>query len=94
MTVVQRQISRTWQQYTIMHLDRRIASIRSNGTCTIYAASFMPYNLILEPPKDINARVNNLDHFYYWCTSRVLTPDRTYAKGILNSIGARQAATD
>ena len=44
MTDVQQQVSRTWQQYTIMHLNRRVASIRSDGTCTIYAASFMPYN--------------------------------------------------
>ena len=94
MTDIQRQISRTWQQYTIMHLDRRVASIRSDGTCTIYAASFMPYNLYLEQAKDIADRVNNLNNFYYWCASRVLPPDRKYAKEILNSIGANQATTD
>ena len=94
MTDIQRQISRTWQQYTIMHLDRRVASIRSDGTCTIYAASFMPYNLYLEQAKDIADRVNNLNNFYYWCASRVLPPERKYAKEILNSIGANQATTD
>ena len=94
MTDVQQQVSRTWQQYTIMHLNRRVASIRSDGTCTIYAASFMPYNLYLEQTQDMDARVNNLNNFYYWCASRVLTLDRKYAKEILNSIGAKQATTD
>ncbi|MBQ6529136.1 MAG: hypothetical protein IJI38_11480 [Clostridia bacterium] len=84
----------SWRQYTIMHLDRRVASIRSDGTCTIYAASFMPYNLYIEQSKDLDVRVNNLNNFYFWCASRVLTLDRKYAKEILNSIGARQAATD
>ena len=94
MTDVQHQVSRTWQQYTIMHLNRRVASIRNDGTCTIYAASFMPYNLYLEQTKEMDARVNNLNNFYYWCASRVLTLDRKYAKEILNSIGAKQATTD
>ena len=82
MTDVQQQVSRTWQQYTIMHLNRRVASIRSDGTCTIYAASFMPYNLYLDQTKDMDARVNNLNNFYYWCASRVLTLDRKYTKEI------------
>ena len=94
MTDIQRPVSHAWQQYTIMHLDRRVASIRSNGSCTIYAASFMPYNLYMEQSKDMDARVNNLNNFYFWCASRVLTLDRKYAKEILSSIGARQAATD
>ena len=94
MTDLQCQTSRTWQQYTIMHLDRRVASIRSDGTCTIYAASYMPYNLYLEQAKDMDDRLNNLNNFYYWCASRVLTLDRKYAKEILNSIGAKQATTD
>ena len=37
---------------------------------------------------------NNLDNFYHWCASRVLSLDRKYAKEILNSIGAVQAVTD
>ena len=94
MTDVQHQIHRAWRQYTIMHLDRRVASIHSDGMCVIYAASFMPYNLYLEQSEDMDARVNNLNNFYYWCASRVLTLDRKYAKEILNSIGAKQAVTD
>ena len=83
-----------WKQYTLMHLSRRVASIRSDGTCTLYAPSFMPYNLYLEETKDLESRLNNLNNFYFWCASRVLTLDRKYAKEILNSIGARQATTD
>lgn len=49
---IQHQGTHAWQQYTIMHLDRRVASIRSDGTCTIYAASFMPYNLYMEQSKE------------------------------------------
>ena len=86
--------SQHWKQYTVMHLDRRVASIRSDGTCTVYAPSFMPWNLYLEQAEDLEARVNNLNNFYYWCASRVLTLDRKYAKEILNSIGMKQAVTD
>ena len=93
-TDIQNRFNRAWKAYTIMHLDHRVASVRSDGTCTIYAAALMPYNLYLEQSKDMDARVNNLNNFYYWCASRVLTPDRKYAKEILNSIGAGQAASD
>ena len=83
-----------WTQYTVMHLDRRVAAIRSDGTCTVYAPAFMPWNLVLEQAAEMDARVNNLNNFYYWCASRVLTLERKYAKEILNSIGMKQAATD
>ena len=83
-----------WGRFTVMHKDRKVAAIREDGTCTIYAPSFIPYNLYLEESGDLEARLNNLNNFYYWCSSRVLTLDRKYAKEILNSIGARQAVTD
>ena len=58
----------------------------------------MPYDLYLdeEEPEscDIDLRLNNLNNFYHWCASRVLSLDRKYAKEILNSIGAAQAVTD
>ena len=77
-----------------MHKDRKVAAIREDGTCTIYTPSFMPYNLYLETANDLDTRLNNLNNFYYWCSSRVLTLDRRFAKEILNSIGAKQAVTD
>ena len=87
-------LAKGWERFTIMHKDRKVAAIREDGTCTIYAPSFMPYNLYLETADDLDTRLNNLNNFYYWCSSRVLTLDRRFAKEILNSIGARQAATD
>lgn len=80
--------------YEIMHIDRRVAWIDTAGRCKIYYPSFMPYNLYLEPGEDIDTLVNNLNNFYFWCASRVLTLDRQYAKAILNSAGLQQAITD
>ncbi|MBQ8591632.1 MAG: hypothetical protein IJ485_02640 [Lachnospiraceae bacterium] len=79
-----------------MHGSRKVASISKNGICKIYVKKLMPYNLYLEQAMedDIDIRVQNLDNFYHWCASRVLTLDRAYAKEILNSIGATQLATD
>lgn len=54
----------------------------------------MPYNLYLETEDDMDTRVQNLTNFYAWCSSRVLTSDRKYAKEILNNIGAMQSPTD
>ena len=87
-------LAKGWGRFTVMHKDRKVAAIREDGTCTIYAPSFMPYNLYLEEAGDLDVRLNNLNNFYYWCSSRVLTLDRKYAKEILNSIGAKQAVTD
>ena len=89
-------LSKGWERFTVMHKDRKVAAIREDGTCTIYASSFMPYNLHLEKAeqRDLDARLNNLNSFYYWCSSRVLPQNRKYAKEVLNCIGAKQAATD
>lgn len=80
--------------YEIMHMDRRVAKINDSGHCKIYYRSFMPYNLYLEESEDIDTLVNNVTNFNYWCATRILTLDRTYAKEILNSIGMLQAVTD
>ncbi len=83
-----------WTKYAIMHKDRKVASINSDGSCTIYFPTFLPYNLYLENSDDIDDRLNNLMNFYAWCSSRVLTLDRKYAKEILNALGMKQSATD
>lgn len=80
--------------YEIMHQDRKVARIDRAGHCKVYFKSFMPYNLYLEEEEDIDTLVNNITNFYYWCSTRVLTLDRVYAKEILNSIGMWQAVTD
>ncbi len=94
--VSNRVLAKGWGRFTVMHKERRVAAVREDGTCVLYAPSFMPYNLYLETVEagDLNARLNNLNNFYYWCASRVLTLDRRFAKEILASIGAKQAVTD
>lgn len=91
-----RVLEKGWKRFMIMSQNRHVASIREDGTCTIYAKRFMPYDLYLETaePNDLDTRLNNLENFYHWCASRVLTLDRKYAKEILNSIGAKQTTTD
>ena len=49
-------LSKGWKRFTIMHKDRRVASVREDGSCTIYIQRFMPYNLYLE-----TAEANGLD---------------------------------
>ncbi len=80
--------------YEIMHEDKVTAWISLSGRCGICCRAFMPYDLYLDEDEDVDALVNNLTNFYYWCAGRMLTLDRTYAKEILNSMGLRQAVTD
>lgn len=55
----------------------------------------MPYNLYLDDTnEELDTLVNNVTNFQFWCSTRILTLDRRYAKEILNSIGATQAVTD
>lgn len=82
--------------YEILHMEKVVASVSTNGKCTIFDEKFMPYDLYLdeEDEDDIDVRINNITNFYHWCASRVLSLDRKYAKELLNSIGAVQATTD
>ena len=87
-------LTKGWKFFDLMHKNRKVARIYETGKCTIYFPSFMPYNLYLEKGDDFDTCINNLNNFYYWCSSRILTLDRKYAKEILNSIGAIQVYTD
>lgn len=83
--------------YEVMHMEKAVARISSTGEAEVLNRKFMPYDLYLEEEDleyDIDIRMNNLNNFYHWCASRVLSLDRKYAKEILNSIGAVQAVTD
>ena len=84
--------------YQIMHVEETVAEISDTGKARIISEQFMPYDLYLDEEEaesyDIDLRLNNLNNFYHWCASRVLSLDRKYAKEILNSIGAAQAVTD
>lgn len=83
--------------YQIMHMEKIVAEISAAGEAKIINEQFMPYDLYLDEKEadfNIDIRLNNLNNFYHWCASRVLSLDRKYAKEILNSIGAAQAITD
>ena len=80
--------------YEIMHMDKVVATVSTLGQAKILDEQFMPYDMYLEESYDFDDLVNNLANFYYWCASRVLSLDRTYAKEIMNSLGVFQAVTD
>ena len=80
--------------YEIMHMEKVVATISTVGRVTLHNEKFLPYDLYLEIEEDIDTLLNNLNNFYHWCASRVLSLDRKYAKEILNSIGVSQAVTD
>ncbi len=80
--------------YEIMHRENCVAQIGTTGECEIHLEDFMPYDLVLEESNDFDGQIKNVMNFYSWCASRMMPPDRTYAKEILNSIGASQSVTD
>lgn len=80
--------------YEIMHMERCVARIASNGKAEIFDEQFMPYDLYFDDEEDLDVQINNLNIFNHWCAARVLSLDRKYAKEIMNSIGAAQATTD
>ena len=77
-----------------MHGAECVAEINTRGEAVLYNEKLCPYDLYLEPERDFDVQINNLDNFYHWCAFRVLSLDRKYAKEILNSIGMAQAVTD
>ena len=80
--------------YCIMHTERCVAQVSTAGECKIYFVDFMSYGLVLKESNDFDTRINNVISFHSWCASRLIPRDRTYAKEILNSIGASQSVTD
>lgn len=80
--------------YYIMHTEKCVAQVSTAGKCKIYFEDFMPYGLVLKESNDFDTRINNVISFHSWCASRLIPRDRTYAKEILNSIGASQSVTD
>lgn len=80
--------------YEIMHMDKVVATISTLGQAKILNKQFMPHDMYLEESNDFDDLGNNRANFYYWCASRVLSLDRTYAKEIMNSLGVSQAVTD
>jgi hypothetical protein len=77
-------------------MEKTVATISTLGKVKIIKEKFLPYDLYLEEEdeNEIDILINNLNNFYHWCASRVLSLDRKFAKEILNSIGVAQAVTD
>ncbi|KSV59141.1 hypothetical protein [Acetivibrio ethanolgignens] len=81
--------------YSIRLKDKEAAVVyRNSGRVEITHRELMPYGLYLEEGDDFDTRVNNKENFNYWCSTRLLTLDRRYAKELLNSCGLQQARTD
>jgi hypothetical protein len=80
--------------YEIMNGEKKVADINTRGEAVVLNKRFFPYDLYLEEERDFDTQINNMNNFYHWCASRVLSLDRKYAKEILNSIGMAQAMTD
>lgn len=83
--------------YALMHMERHIATVQRDGSCTVYFPRFMPYSLRLEDAdaaSDPAVRRKNLEQFFFWCSHRPLTLGREGAKDFLASHGLAQAATD
>ena len=83
MGMLQKKENKGLTYYEVMHGNRKIAEINTRGEAVILALQFFPYDLYLEEERDFDTLINNMNNFYYWCASRVLSLDRKYAKEIL-----------
>ena len=55
--------------YEILHGERKVAEITTNGQALIYDEKFLPYDLYLEEGRDFEIQLNNIDNFIdFFCT--------------------------
>ena len=80
--------------YEIMHMEKLVATVSTLGKAKIYNAQFMPYDMYLEESNDFDSLENNLENFYYWCTSRMFPLNRTYADEIMQGLGVAGSLTN
>ena len=59
---------------------KKVAEISMAGEAAVLEEAFLPYDLYLEEERDFDTLINNMNNFYHWCASRVLSLDRKYAK--------------
>lgn len=65
------------REYEIMHLDKIAAVIDiKTGYKRIDRQEFMPHSLYFEDVVDVEAAINNINNFYHWCATRLLSLDR------------------
>lgn len=53
-----------------------------------------PFDIYLEESDDFSDRLNNIQNFNSWCSERMLSLDRKYAKEICNCLGIPQPFSD
>lgn len=87
-------ISSGYFTYEIMHMEKLVATVSTLGKAKIYNAQFMPYDMYLEESSDFDSLENNLENFYYWCTSRMFPLNRTYADEIMQGLGVAGSLTN
>ena len=80
--------------YEIMHMEKLVARVYTLGKAKIYNAQFMPYDMYLEESSDFDSLENNLENFYYWCTSRMFPLNRTYVNEIMHGLGISGSLTN
>ncbi len=83
--------------YEICYKDIPVFKIEmdktNRGIVKILDEKHIPFDIYLEENDDIDTRLNNIENFNSWCSERILSLDRKYAKEILNSYGFTQRTT-
>lgn len=83
------------EQYVVLYKDIPVFYInRVNGNVQIYDESKMPFDIYLEESDSFDDRLNNIQNFNSWCSERMLSLDRKYAKEILNFFQLPQRISD
>lgn len=81
--------------YTVLYLNEPIFNInRSNGEVKIFSSAKIPFDIYLGESDDFDDRLNNIQNFNTWCSERMLSLDRKYAKEIYNYYGFPQRISD
>lgn len=80
--------------FVLMHGDTEVLRLTPDGEFIINRSDLVPYNLQIYEANSIVDRTSNLQSFDYWCSIRLITLDRKYAKEILNSLGVTQNPSD
>lgn len=82
-------------EYIVCFQDEEIFSIdRNEGIVHIFNENKLPFDIYLEESDDFSDRINNIQNFNSWCSERMLSLDRKYAKEICNCLGIPQPFSD
>ena len=64
---------------------------RDIGECEVIDEGRIPFDLDLDKGQTVKAYARNINRFEGWCSGRILSLDRKYAKKILNYFGFTQS---